>query len=94
MAGKKMGENSRKVAGNAQKAAAAQAKADAENAKKSQAEAAEWSKGAKSTDKKYDITYLHPSPPPPSPLAHLPLLSMPQKSSSSWKERGELAPHR
>ncbi|CCX31423.1 hypothetical protein FPQ18DRAFT_398490 [Pyronema domesticum] len=51
MAGKKLPENSKKVAGNAQKAAAAQAKADAENAKKAQAEAQEWSKGAKSNAK-------------------------------------------
>lgn len=55
MVSRKIGENSKKVGGNAQKAAAAQAKADAENAKKAQAEAAEWSKGAKSTDKKYDV---------------------------------------
>jgi hypothetical protein len=54
MAGKKLPENSKKAAGNAQKAAAAQAKADAENAKKAQAEAQEWSKGAKSNAKAYD----------------------------------------
>jgi hypothetical protein len=53
MAGKKQAvENSKKVAGNAKKAAAAQAKIDAENTKRAAAEAAEWSKGAKSNDKK------------------------------------------
>jgi hypothetical protein len=54
MAGKKT-ENTKKVAGNAKKAAAAQAKNEAENAKKAADEAAEWSKGAKSNDKKYTL---------------------------------------
>lgn len=53
MAGKKgAGENSKKVAGNAKKAEAAAQKAAAENSKKEAADAAEWSKGAKSNSKK------------------------------------------
>ncbi|KAB8299145.1 hypothetical protein EYC80_001250 [Monilinia laxa] len=51
MAKKQAGENSKKVAGNAKKAEAAATKAAAENNKKAQAEAEEWSKGAKSNSK-------------------------------------------
>ncbi|KAA8570356.1 hypothetical protein MFRU_005g04230 [Monilinia fructicola] len=51
MAKKQAGENSKKVAGNAKKAEAAAIKAAAENNKKAQAEAEEWSKGAKSNSK-------------------------------------------
>jgi len=46
------GENSKKAAGNARKAEQAAKKAAEENAKLAQAEAAEWSKGAKSNAKK------------------------------------------
>lgn len=49
---KKFAENSKKVAGNAKKAAGAASKIEAENQKRAIAEAAEWSKGAKSTAKK------------------------------------------
>lgn len=52
MAGKKGGENSKKVAGNAKKAEAAASKAAAEDAKREAAESAEWSKGSKSNAKK------------------------------------------
>ncbi|KAK7957100.1 coiled-coil domain-containing protein [Apiospora aurea] len=52
MAGKKGGENSKKVAGNAKKAEAAAAKAAVEDAKKASAEDAEWAKGSKSNAKK------------------------------------------
>lgn len=53
MAGKKQPvENTKKVAGNAKKAAAAHAKAEVEDAKKASAEAVDWGKGSKSTDKK------------------------------------------
>ncbi|KAI0152391.1 hypothetical protein F4776DRAFT_29410 [Hypoxylon sp. NC0597] len=52
MAGKKGGENSKKVAGQARKAEAAAKKAAAEDAKKAAVEDAEWEKGAKSNAKK------------------------------------------
>lgn len=53
MPGKKSTENSKKVAGNAKKAEAAAQKAAVEGAKKVAAEDEEWSKGAKSTAKKW-----------------------------------------
>lgn len=52
MAGKKGGENSKKVAGNARKADAAGRKAAEADARQEAAEADEWSKGAKSSAKK------------------------------------------
>ena len=54
MAGKKgAGENSKKASGNAKKAEAAAAKQAVESTKQAKAEEEEWSKGAKSSAKKY-----------------------------------------
>ena len=54
MAGKKAsGENTKKAAGNARKAEAAAAKAAIEDQKRAVAEDEEWSKGAKSSAKKF-----------------------------------------
>lgn len=56
MAGKKAaGENTKKVSGNAKKAEAAAERAAAENAKKAVVEDEQWSKGAKSSSKKYVV---------------------------------------
>ncbi|KAL2367643.1 hypothetical protein RJ035_001264 [Blastomyces gilchristii] len=63
MAGKKGGENTKKAAGNARKAEAAAQKEAAANARKAEEEAREWSKGAKSSAKKYE------RPPTPEPLS-------------------------
>ncbi|KAH8680917.1 hypothetical protein BX600DRAFT_504665 [Xylariales sp. PMI_506] len=52
MAGKKGGENSKKVAGNAKKAEAAAKKQAADDDRREAAEAAEWAKGSKSSAKK------------------------------------------
>lgn len=53
MAGKKgAGENSKKAAGNAKKAEAAAKKSAAEDQKRETAEAADWAKGAKNSNKK------------------------------------------
>lgn len=58
MAGKKAaGENTKKVAGNAKKAEAAAQKQAVENQKKAVVEEAEWSKGAKSTAKRYVLSH-------------------------------------
>ncbi|KAI9793782.1 MAG: hypothetical protein M1833_000674 [Piccolia ochrophora] len=65
MAGKKAaGENTKKASGNAKKvetptAEAAAQKQAAENAKKSKSEEEEWSKGAKSSSKKYEAPLRH-----------------------------------
>ncbi len=57
MAGKKgSGENSKKASGNSKKAEAAAQKQAAENAKKAAVEDQDWSKGAKSSAKKYVST--------------------------------------
>ncbi|KAF7511680.1 hypothetical protein GJ744_003843 [Endocarpon pusillum] len=52
MAGKKGGENTKKVAGNAKKAEVAAQKQAAEEARAAAAETQEWSKGAKGNAKK------------------------------------------
>lgn len=58
MAGKKAAtENTKKASGNAKKAEAAQKKAAVENEKKAAAEDDDWGKGAKSTAKKYGISF-------------------------------------
>ncbi|KAF2719499.1 DUF1014-domain-containing protein [Polychaeton citri CBS 116435] len=51
MAGKKGGENSKKVAGNAKKAEAAAQKSAVENQKKAAVEGAKWKEGAKDSSK-------------------------------------------
>jgi hypothetical protein len=53
MAGKKVGEGSKKASGQARKAEAAAAKTAAEEAKKAAAEESEWKKGSKDSSKKY-----------------------------------------
>ncbi len=53
MAPKKVGEGSKKAAGQARKAEAAAAKVAAEDAKKAVAEESDWKKGAKDSAKKY-----------------------------------------
>lgn len=52
MAGKKGGENTRKVAGNAKKAEAAAQKAAADDDKKEAVETTDWNKGVKNSSKK------------------------------------------
>lgn len=52
MAGKKGGENTKKVAGNARKAEAAAQKSAADDARREAAEDEKWNKGAKSSAKK------------------------------------------
>jgi hypothetical protein len=59
MPGKKTTENTKKAAGNAKKAEVAAQKAAVESAKKAAVEDEEWSKGAKSTAKKWVSPYLH-----------------------------------
>lgn len=66
MAGKKGGENTKKASGNAQKAEAAAKRAADEQAKKNEAEADEWSKGAKGSAKK-SVPYALPCDPAVTP---------------------------
>ncbi len=62
MGGKKGGENTKKVSGNARKAEVAAQKQAEQDSRKAKHEDEEWSKGAKSTAKKYvycRVTRIH-----------------------------------